>query len=253
MKSLLNIVPVGLLIFYSGFGTQASAEAEISGSIDVVSQYISRGLTNAPENDRVTLQATLSANFDQFYMFYWGSNLNYSFKEIQTGKHDSAGKFEHDLGFGYSFDIGKLNINIWDAFYYYQGGKNTTSNELGVMFTQPVGPTGELSLGVTTFLYDVVYMNQWDSYLQIDYTHFINEKLSASINTGFSYFQDDGKYEGGDFLDTQTDFTFRFASTQLNYIINPHVTGYGKFIWGGYDRADIKQKNMLVLGLNHAF
>lgn len=253
MKSFLKRIPVGLLAYCCIAANASSSQIEVSGSIDVVSEYISRGLTRAPENDGVALQASLNANFNQFYAFYWGSTLNYSFREIQNGKSYASDKFEHDFGVGYRFDIGDINVDLWDAFYYYQGGKHTTSNELGITFTKQVAKSAELSLGLTTFLYDVVYMNQWDTYLQVDYTHFINDKLSATASTGFSYFQDKGKYEGGAFLNTQTDFTFRYASTQLNYLIHPNVTGYGQYIVGGYDRTDIKQKNKVVLGLSYAF
>lgn len=252
MNSLLKVTTSGLLASFS-IHSYASINSEISGNIGVVSQYISRGLTNAPENDAVALQASLTASLDQFYLFYWGSTLNYSFREIQTGQSYAANKFEHDLGFGYNFNIADLNVDLWDAFYYYQGGKNTTANELGVTLTKPISEKSKLSLGVTTFLYDVAYMNQWDTYLQLDYTHQINEKFTTTWTTGFSYFNDDGKYEGGTFLDTQTDFTFRFASAQLNYLIHPNITGYGQFIIGGHDRSDIKQKNSLIIGLNYAF
>lgn len=253
MRSFLKTLPIGLVTYCCIETNASSPQVEVSGSIDVVSQYISRGLTNAPENDDVALQASLSASFDHFYLFYWGSTLNYSFREIQTGQSYSSDRFEHDFGVGYSFDIGDINVDLWDAFYYYQGGKHTTSNELGITFTKPLSESAEFSLGLTTFLYDVVYMNQWDTYLQVAYTYFFNDKFSASASMGFSYFQDEGKYEGGDFLDTQTDFAFRFATTQLNYLIHPNVTGYGQFIVGGYDRADIKQKNKVVLGLNYTF
>lgn len=252
MNLLSKTAALGLLSQLS-FATYAETEVEIFGNIDVVSQYISRGLTNAPENDAVTLQALLNINIDQFYLFYWGSTLNYSFREIQTGQRYSSDRFEHDFGAGYSFDYAGVNIDIWDAFYYYQGGENTTSNELGVTLTKSLSETDEIRLGLTTYLYDVVYMNQWDTYLQLEYSKQINDQLSASVTTGFSYFNDQGKYEGGLFLDTKSDYAFRFAALQLNYSISSNVTGYGQFIFGGHDRSDIKQKNTLVIGLNYAF
>ena len=214
MKSLFKLIPMGMALSCC-ISANASEKVDLTGSIDVVSQYISRGLTNSPENDQVAMQATLSLSYEKFYFFYWGSTINYSFREIQAGKSYSSDKFEHDLGIGYSFDLGDLNINVWDAFYYYTGGKNTTSNELGVTFTKPVSESDGLSIGLSTYLYDVVYMNQWDTYFQIGYTHAFNDKFSASFNTGFSYFNDEGKYEGDLFLDTQSDFAFRFSTAQL--------------------------------------
>lgn len=225
----------------------------VSGSLDIVSQYISKGLTNAPENEKVTLQAALNANWDQFSVFYWGSTLGYSFKEIQTGQAYTPGEFEHDVGLNYQFQFGDVTVDLWDAFYYYQGGKKTTSNELGIVLTKPLSNQAKISAEVATFLYDVAYMNQWDTYLSLSYYYQFNDKLSATFNTGFSYFNDDGKYEGGDFLNTQKDFTFRVASVQANYLIQPDVTGYGQFIVGGDDRANVKQANRVVFGLNYTF
>ena len=44
---------------------------ETSGNISVVSKYISRGLTNAPENDDVAVQAALNLAYGNFYVGYW--------------------------------------------------------------------------------------------------------------------------------------------------------------------------------------
>lgn len=252
MNRILQITMLGIL---SGMAVHSNASDQVgfSGSLDIVSQYISRGLTNSPENDAVALQASLNASWEQFYLFYWGSTINYSFREIQTGNAYSADEFEHDLGLGYGFNIGDLKVDLWDAFYYYQGGQHTTSNEIGITLTKQLSEKSDLRMQISTYLYDVVYMNQWDSYIQLDYTHRFNDKFSTILSTGFSYFNDNGKYEGGTFLNTQSDFTYRFASAQLNYLIQPNITGYGRFISGGYDRADMKQKNTVLIGLNYAF
>ena len=50
------------------FADDADAKKiETSGNISVVSKYISRGLTNAPENDDVALQAALNLAYGNFY------------------------------------------------------------------------------------------------------------------------------------------------------------------------------------------
>ena len=252
MKIIFKMLLMSTLTTYA-LQAHSAIQPEITGGIDLVSQYVSRGLTNSPENDKVALQVSLNASFDQFYLFYWGSTLNYSFKEIQTGQGRGAEKIEHDFGAGYNFDALGWNIDIWDAIYYYQGGKNTTANELGITFSKALTEKSSVGLAVTTFLYDVVYMNQWDTYLQLHYTYQINDKVGSAFTAGASYFNNDGQYEGQDFLDTQTDFSFRFALAELNYLIHPNVTAYSQFIYGGHDRSDIKQKNQVLFGLNYAF
>ncbi|QDK97512.1 hypothetical protein FM020_06285 [Acinetobacter tandoii] len=225
----------------------------LSGNITVVSDYISRGLTNYPENDDTALQATLTASYGNYYASYWGSSLGYSFRELQGGESYGSDKFEHDFIFGYAFDYKGTTLDVWDAFYYYQGGKNTTSNEIGVTVTKPVSEKGSISVALSTYLNDAVYMNQWDTYATVNYTHQINDKLSATIGAAMSYFNDDGKYEGQGFLDTKNDLTYRFATTRLDYAVSDNIGVFGQYYFGGYDRSDVKQKNAPVFGLVFSF
>lgn len=236
--------------------TNAFAEDEklnFSGNITVVSDYIARGLTNAPENHNTALQATLTAAYGNYYASYWGSTLGYSFRELQGGKSYSGDQFEHNFIFGYAFDYKGLTLDIWDATYYYQGGKHTTSNELGITITKPVSDKGSLALAVSTYLNDAIYMNTGDTYTTLSYTHQLTDKLSGTAGVAASYFKDDGKYEGQGFLDTKNDFTFRFATARLDYALTEQIGVFGQYYLGGYDRSDVKQKNAPVFGLIFSF
>lgn len=226
---------------------------EVSGNITVVSAYVSRGLTNAVENDDISIQPYLSASYKNAYVAYWGSPLNYSFKEIQDNIHNSSYRFEHNLIAGYLFDYAGLSFDLWDAFYYYPSAKDGTSNELGLRVTKTFADESLLTLGASVFLYDVIYMNQGDLFISADYIKPLSDKWNLALGLGFSSFQDNGKFEGNDFLNTQKDFVWRYASAQLDYSINDSTSVFYKYIIGGEDRSGIAQKNKGVIGLTYVF
>ena len=242
-----------LLSGYSYAESSADEGIQISGNIAVVSSYVSRGLTNAVENDDISIQPYLSANYKNAYVAYWGSPLNYSFKELQDNITNSSYRFEHNLIAGYLFDYAGLSFDVWDAFYYYPSTKNGTSNELGLRVTKTFADESLVTFGASVFLYDVIYMNQGDSFFTADYIKPINDKWNLALGVGFSYFQDDGKFEGNDYLDTQKEFVWRYASAQVDYNLNDSTSIFYKYIVGGEDRAGIDQKNKGVLGLTYFF
>ena len=226
---------------------------EVSGNITVASSYISRGLTNTPENDAISIQPYLSANYKNVYLAYWLSPLNYSFKEIQDNIDNSTYRFEHNLIAGYTFDYSNLSFELWDAFYYYPSAKNGTSNEMGLRVTKSFEDESLLTLGASVFLYDVIYMNQGDLYLTADYIKPLNDKWNVALGVAFSSFQKSGKYEGKEFLNTQKSNVFRYASAQLDYNVSDSVGVFYKYIVGGEDRSGISQKNTTQLGLVYSF
>lgn len=232
---------------------QLSENVALSGDISVLSSYIYRGATNAPENDQATLQGLIVGSYKSFYAAYFISNLGYSYRELQGGKSYSSDKYEHDFIFGYIYNYDPLIFELSNATYYYPGGKNTTGNETSIKITQPIGENS-ISYTLASYLVeDTVYMNKGDTFLGINYIHNLNEKIDFEVGVGFSYFNDNGKFEGGDFLNTQKDFAFRYADAKINYQVLPNLKGYTQFILGGYDRSDIKQKNATVVGLKYAF
>lgn len=231
----------------------SSSSIDVSGQLTAVSKYVSRGLTNAPENEDLALQASLTLGYGNFYAGYWGSTLGYSYRDLQQGRQYSTDKMEHDFIVGHVSDFKGLTWDLWNATYYYPGGDSTTSNELGLRVSKNVNDQATLTFGVSTYLYDVVYMNQGDTYVSLNYAHQLSDKLTGNLAVAGSYFNDSGKYEGQEFLDTQTDTAFRFASVGLDYAVAPNVNVFSDFILGGYDRSKIKQKNQAVWGLRYSF
>ncbi|MFV5490123.1 hypothetical protein [Acinetobacter sp. ASP199] len=226
---------------------------ETSGNISVVSKYVSRGLTNAPENDDLAVQAALNLAYGNFYIGYWGSTLGYSYAEVQGRSGHRSDKFEHDFLVGYTHSSEHYDWNFWNATYYYPGGENTTSNELGLNVSRTLDEKTSIAASVSTYLYDVVYANQGDTFYTLNLNHQLNDRVNASLTAAGSYFNDDGKYEGGELGDTQKQHAFRYASAGLSYAILPQLSVSGEYLLGGYDRYGEKQRNLALFGLSYDF
>ncbi|WP_432209332.1 hypothetical protein [Acinetobacter variabilis] len=236
------------------FADDAEAKKiETSGNISVVSKYISRGLTNTPENDDVALQAALNLAYGNFYVGYWGSTLGYSYPELEGKKSHRRDKFEHDFIVGYNYSSENYDWNFWDATYYYPGGSHTTSNELGLNVSRALNDKTSVTAGVSTYLYDVAYANQGDTFYTFDLTHQINDKLGAHVGAAGGYFNDEGKYEGNELGNTTKQHAFRYATAGLSYEVAPKLTLSGDYIFGGYDRFGDKQRDLAVFGIGYDF
>lgn len=271
-------------IFLFGIASSVFAEEStasklnVSGNVSVVSAYVSRGGTNGPENDDTTLQAYLRADYQGWYTAYWVSKLGYSFTETQQqvaiGQDDtltaaqkeqavsqlnisSAHFYEHDFFVGYTNTWQDWTYDANVAAYYYAGGEDTTGVEAGIFVQRDLSPTlkNNIRIGVQTYLNDTVYMNQWDSYLSVDYSQPLAQGFDLGLSTGISKYQDKGKFEGGTFLNTQKDWVFRHASVQLSHSLfnEPKATGWLRYIVGGENRAGVSQKNMVVAGMRYSF
>lgn len=232
---------------------ESESEFNLSGNIGLTSKYISRGLTNSPENDDLAIQGGLTLNYNNFYASYWGSTLGYSYAALQGEPSRRIDKFEHDFILGYNFNTENLSGSLWNATYYYPGGTKTTSNEMGLTLSHQFNPKTSLSTQVSTYLYDVVYANQGDTYVSLGLNYEINEKLSSNTLISGNYFNDEGRYEGNELGDTQRNYAFRFASTGLSYLLSPELSVSAQYILGGYNRYDEKQRNATVFSMNYSF
>lgn len=252
-KRIQRITPILFCIFGAPAYAEEDKKINVSGQIDLVSKYISRGLTNNPEDDNLAVQLTLNAGYENFYIGYWGSTLDYSFPEFEGHKRKRKDQFEHDFILGYNKKFGDWNWNVWSATYYYSGGKHTTSNELGLTLNRDLTDKTQLTTSVSTYLYDVAYANQGDTFMTLQLDHQLNDRLQARVKTTASYFQDHGKYEGKELGNTEKNLAFRYASLGLNYEFYKNFKVSGEYILGGYDRYDDKQRNLGIVGLTYQF
>lgn len=257
-------------------------QVEFNGSISAVSAYVSRGGTNGPENDEATIQAGLGLSYKGFYAGYWGSKLGYSYSEDQKKatfaknnpqlkdkeladaqsniKASSPDFYEHDFLLGYASKYNDLSYDLQVATYVYPGSDHSTGVEAGVFLNHPLSTSlgNSVSISLQSYLNDTIYMNQGDTYMELGYEHPLPQGFKANLSSGFSWFQDSGKYEGGKnggVINTTEDFVLRHATIQVSHDLfnDPKATGWVKYVIGGENRSGENQKNMVVAGLRYAF
>ncbi len=252
-------------------------QVKVSGWLGVVSAYVSRGGTNDPENEDTVLQGYVNASYKGAYAAYWVSKLDYSLSEIQDQvaiqssnlnteqkaqaladlKIPSADYYEHDFFVGYANRYKDWDYDLNVATYYFPGSDNSLGIEAGVSAGRTLNPEigNSFRIGIQTYVNDTVYMNQWDSYLSLDYSHPLPQDFHLDLSSGISYYQDEGKFEGDLILNTQKDWVFRHASVQISHALfqQDNVRGWIKYVMGGENRAGVDQKNMLVAGMRYYF
>lgn len=222
---------------------------EITGNIAVLSSYDFRGITNVPENDKVTLQAGLEyAHPTGFYLGYWGSTLGYSLTDFdaETEKYQGRDAFENDFNLGYR---GKINddwgYTVGGTYYYYYG-----SDAKSDFFETLLGLNyKDVALSAQTATSNVDTANRGDTYFLLSYSHELPYELTGRAALGAYLY---GKKSNN--LETKDDFNFRHLTVGLSHALgNTGANMNLDYIVGGYDRMDEKQKNKVVFGLSYNF
>lgn len=243
------------LLLALGSSTAFAAEAvnsehQISGNIAVLSSYNSRGMTNSPENDKVTIQGGLDySHASGFYAGYWGSTIGYSLTDYddEVGDYTGSDTFEHDFYLGYNGSINAdWGYNLGAVYYYYyesDADADALESVLGVNYKN-------LSLTAQTLWNDVNWGNTGDTYVLASYSHPLPRDFTLNTSLGVSYYNDDtSKY-----FDTTEDFGFRHFTAGLSHPLgNTGADMSVDMIFAGYNRVDEEQKNKVVFGLSYNF
>ncbi|KGT46798.1 MULTISPECIES: TorF family putative porin [Acinetobacter] len=223
------------------FAEEATSEHSFSGNIGVLSSYNLRGITSAPENKGATLNGGLDYNHASgFYAGWWGSTLDYG--------SDNGSEFENDFYAGYNGSINDdLGYTVGFTYYYYYdiGTKDANGFEtmLGLSY-KDFGVTAQ------TLLEDTAWGNAGDTYIKGTYSYALPNDFSLDTALGLYIYE-----ESGDFIPDSTEsFGFRHFDIGLSKpLADTGVTANVNYIFGGYDRNDVKQKNKVVLGLTYNF
>ena len=245
MKFAFKALSLAVLGAASTF-TSAEAPASehtISGNIGVLSSYNLRGITNVPENKDATIQGGLDySHASGFYAGWWGSTLNYG--------DDLPNGFENDFYAGYNGSINDdLGYTAGLTYYYYYDIDTSDANGLETMLGLSYKDFG---LTAQTLLEDVSWGNAGDTYIKASYSYALPKDFSLDTALGLYAYQDSGDFE--DTLGTTESFGFRHFDIGLSKpLADTGVTASMNYTVGGYDRADVKQKNKVVFGLKYEF
>lgn len=246
MKSTFKVL--GLAIAASAstftFADEATSEHTISGNIGVVSEYILRGNTIAPENDDATIQAGLDySHVSGFYAGYWGSTLGYSLDASDRKA------FENDFYLGYNGKVNEdLGYTIGATYYYYYESdvdSDFAESILGLNYK-------DFSMTAQTVLQDSIFGNTGDTYLLGRYSYVLPKDFTLNSSIGLYYNHDSGDYETA--LNTTESFNFRHVTLGLSHPLgDTGATVAMDFVVGGKLRDDTDLKNKVVLGLKYEF
>jgi uncharacterized protein (TIGR02001 family) len=199
---------------------EAAPPYTLTGHVDVASRYYLRGATttygnvkpglgnqgaDAPESDRFTPQWGVDfAHESGFYLGYWASAINYSYKQLGRSYDQYAatgnvavsdfqdGKsVENDLYGGYTGKLGDVSYTLGLTAYYYLNGRhaNATETKLGLAWQ-------EYALNAQTLLNDTVWGNRGDTYWTLNYTRPLPAELTFTASLGWYTYAREGKYLG---------------------------------------------------------
>ena len=220
----------------------AAARAETTGTIGVFSQYVLRGITNAPEDDDVTLQGGVDWTGESgFYLGYWGSTLSY--------RSEGAGSdgFENDFFAGYAGSAGGLDYSVGLIQYYYL---NVDHSDL-LEFVGSVG-IGSTTLGVVYLLQDGAWGNAGDAYWTLDYGADLPGGVSFAATLGYYTYDDSDPARFG--LETTTRSAFRHLDLSLSREMGSTGAVMSlTYVMGGKDRVGTDQGDAVVFAVTYDF
>jgi uncharacterized protein (TIGR02001 family) len=268
---------------------EAKAPYTLTGHLDLVSRYYLRGATttygngaplgnvgaDAPESNKLAPQ--WGADFvhtNGFYAGYWGSTINYSYKQLGDSYADRTivdfqknKSIENDLYGGYTGAMGDVGYTVGATYYLYINGKNSNALEskLGLSF-------GPVSVTAQTLLADTVWGNSGDTYWSAVYTKPLPYDITFTGNLGAYTYTKEGK-----FLGTTDTLTGTACAAGTAFVVNgcfagnapvgsayrhlilgiTQPVGSTPLIWGaqaifgGKNRYGITQDNKLVLTLSY--
>lgn len=214
----------------------AVAQAEVSGNLSVVSEYLFRG---GYENNGTAVQGGFDyANESGFYAGYWGSSLDYG---------DTSTGFENDLYVGFSGESDAISYDVGLLYYVYTGVSDADTPELygSVGF-------GPVSFGAAYLLDDVAWGNSGDIYLSLGYEAELPNDFSFAANAGFYTYSKDGEFiaetaesESSGFKHLDLTLSHPLADTGADMSIT--------YMYGGKDREGADVADTVIVGASFGF
>jgi len=222
----------------------AAANAEVTGNVGVVSQYIFRG---GVEDSRPALQGGLDYAHDSgFYAGTWFSTLDYS---AEAGNPDNN---EVDLYAGYSGSAGDFGYDVGLLYFYYTGtGENPAGTvedaDGNVPEAYVAGSYGPVGLSVNYALDDATWTNAGDTYVNLSFEQALPQDFTFSANAGYYFYEKDGEFnpetansEDGGFRDATFTLSHPLAAAGADMSISYTIAGDDRTensrdnaFWGG--------------------
>ena len=150
-----------------------------SSSVDIVSNYVSKGVSQTEDNPAVQLSVDYGWN-NGVYTGVWVSNVDY----VPRGQEEDGADFEVDLYLGYSFELFEgLSLDASYVYYDYPGIEDALENDFDY---------GEFILGASYghfgakigYSNDQVASGEKGTWYQGTADYELIEKLSLNVEVG---------------------------------------------------------------------
>lgn len=213
----------------------AAAQAEVTGNLSVVSEYLFRG---AYENNGTSVQGGLDyAHESGLYVGYWGASLDY-------GDASSSSGFENDVYLGYSGSAGDVSYDVGLLYFFYNNVDDADTPE----FYASLG-YGPFSVGMAYLMDDVAWGNEGDIYWSLGYETDLPMDFGFAATVGYYTYSDD------DVLVTTTENSgLKHVDLTLSHPLGE--TGADMtitYMIGGKDRTDADVEDTVILGVHYGF
>jgi uncharacterized protein (TIGR02001 family) len=242
MKFTTKLRPlvVATSLAVSAAAVPMAAHADLSGNIGVYSQYVLRGITNAPEDPNAALQGGFDWSAPSgVYVGYWGSSLGYSSK--------AGDGFENDIYGGYAGTVGDFSYDLGAIYYAYVNVDDSDAFEI----TGRAG-WGPVTLGLNYLTKDVAWGNQGDIYWTAAFDYGLPMDFAFNATLGYYTYK-----KNGEFLPETPDSesgAFRHLNLGLSHPIGKTGADMGvTYIIGGKDRYGVDQDNAMVFNVSYNF
>ena len=193
----MRFIPLGMIGLLA-CSVAPMVQAQLSGSVGVVSLYKSRGIDQDDKDRsfRPALQASVRYDWESgLYLYNWNSTGRFGQARVEM---DVGGGYTRQLANGLSYDVGYVH-------YIYPGEGSWNSREVYV------GLSYERA---SVYVYRGMRsnVNQGDWYVALNYSHPLTERLSVTMGLGFLDYHAQG-------MRSRTD-----ASLGLAYALKENLT-----------------------------
>jgi uncharacterized protein (TIGR02001 family) len=207
-KKLVNAAVGAALL--AGFGASAAQAFDLTGNVDLTSDYRFRGIAQSDKNPAV--QGGFDATFEPgFYLGTWGSSVDFSNSDNATGKY---GSLELDYYGGWSGPIGDTDfaMNVGYIYYNYSGDTVDPKGDYQEFYIKP--SWNGLTIGVTYS--DDYYAKTGEFwYYSADYSYKFIPELALGLHAGYNDFKNN---KASTFLSNNKD-SYADYSVSLTYTI----------------------------------
>ena len=115
-----KIIGLAMLAGAATVATTGAANAEVSGSVAMTTDYVFRGVSQT--DNGAAIQGSFDWSNDQFYAGVWGSNVNFG----ATSPTDTA-SMELDAYVGWTPTTGPVSWDLSVVGYFYPNGDDSVS------------------------------------------------------------------------------------------------------------------------------